>query len=538
MQTVFAIGRWMPIHLGHKQFLVNLARKYDRLVIGIGSCYENGTPRNCIPAVEREKLLRKIMKKENISNVIIIPVQDRGSFDEWFADIIRICEKYSVTHFCTGNKEDILNVMKEKGLKLDAKLINPEEDGDFPYHATDIRNAIINGELERLDTMIPSEIKDMVLNQIKREIIMASRGMGQEFVPGRQTVDVVFVVKNRSNGKNYVLVGKRSDEKIDFPGVWAIPGCGICEFESPVDAASRCLLEETGISFDITDNSVEPADVVITSLGSVAAGLDFIGIYASHDERINGSRGGGSQCFGIHIEEDIEKVRSVLNSMRDMTELEFVDVDEIHKMTLAFDQKRMVFDALCRFNIAFDNGELIEMFDVVGNSCGQGVPRSKAHEDGILHGAAHTYIYKRDDGDLYILLQRRSLNKDSFPGRLDTSSAGHVEYGADFSGTAVKELKEELGIVVGEEELVLLFDQIISSKNVFHGKDFIDNEFNRIYALERDVDIAKLSFQASEVSEALWMSAEGILAELDRPESELCMNKAEMRRVISILSEN
>ena len=31
---------WMPIHLGHKRFLVDPARRYDKLVVGIGSCHD------------------------------------------------------------------------------------------------------------------------------------------------------------------------------------------------------------------------------------------------------------------------------------------------------------------------------------------------------------------------------------------------------------------------------------------------------------------------------------------------------------------
>ena len=109
-KIVFAIGRWMPIHLGHKNFLVKLAREYDRLIIGIGSCYENGTPRNCIPAAEREKLLRKVLETEGIpaSRVRIVPIRDRETFEEWIDDVVRVCRRYHVTHFCTGNKEDIL----------------------------------------------------------------------------------------------------------------------------------------------------------------------------------------------------------------------------------------------------------------------------------------------------------------------------------------------------------------------------------------------------------------------------------------------
>lgn len=38
--------------------------------------------------------------------------------------------------------------MEEKNPELKAELINPEDSSDFPYHATDIRNAILKGESE------------------------------------------------------------------------------------------------------------------------------------------------------------------------------------------------------------------------------------------------------------------------------------------------------------------------------------------------------------------------------------------------------
>ena len=43
-----------------------------------------------------------------------------------------------------------LDVMREKGLQMDLELINPEDTSNFPYHATDIRNAILNKEFEKL----------------------------------------------------------------------------------------------------------------------------------------------------------------------------------------------------------------------------------------------------------------------------------------------------------------------------------------------------------------------------------------------------
>ena len=57
--VVAVIGRWMPIHNGHKAFLVKFAKECSKVVVMIGSAYTNGTQRYCIPATEREKLLRK-----------------------------------------------------------------------------------------------------------------------------------------------------------------------------------------------------------------------------------------------------------------------------------------------------------------------------------------------------------------------------------------------------------------------------------------------------------------------------------------------
>ncbi len=535
--TVLAIGRWMPIHLGHKKFLINLARTYDRLVIGIGSCYENGTPRNCIPAIEREKLLRRIFKKEGIDNVIIVPVQDRVTFEEWFSDVISLCEKFSVTHFCTGNKEDILNVMREKNLSLNAEMINPEDTSDFPYHATDIRNAILEGRTDCLDEMIPSEIKDIVLSQIAKEIKYASMGMGQEFVPGRQTVDMVFIVKDEEKKKNYLLIGKRNKEKIDFPNTWAIPGGGINEFESPADACVRCFFAESGIRISIDDNSCEPCQVTVESIDNMKAGMYFTGIYASEDTRINGTRGGGSQCFAVAINGSTDKISEILNSTHDLEFLTFIDVNEIYKTDFAYDQKRMVYNALNQLGIAYDIGELLQAYDEKGIISGEGVLRSVAHRDGILHAASHTYIYKWENDELLLLLQRRSLNKDSYPGCLDTSSAGHVEFGSDFPETAQKELFEELGIEIDTDSLTELFVQTVNNSSVFHDNVFIDKEINHIYALNMDCDPSLLSFQPSEVSEAVWMKADDILRRLEANDSELCLDKNEAAKVIDILTK-
>lgn len=536
--TVFAIGRWMPIHLGHKEFLIKLSKTYDRLVIGIGSCYENGTLRNCIPAIEREKLLRKILKTEGIHNAIIIPIEDRETFEEWIKDVCRVCERYNVTHFCTGNKEDILDVLTTKGITLNVTMINPEETSSFPFHATDIRNAILNGESDKLDAMLPAEIKPMVLEQISREILRASRGEGQFFIPGRQTVDLIFAVNNIADNQNYVLIGKRRHDKRDFPNMHAIPGTAIEEFESPIIAAIRGFDKETGIGIKLLDNSEEPAKIEIETLDKLPASLHFTGIYASHDSAINGTQGGGSQCFAVYIKGDIHDIQKHLKPLSDLTELYFINVNGLHKIKLAYDQKRMVFDTLTRLAIPWDNGEELAIVDDKGNISEEGVQRSVAHRDGIRHAASHVFIYKRIDNTLWFLLQRRSRCKDSFPGCLDMSSGGHVEKGSDFLLTAQRELGEELGLTVATNDLTPLFSQVVDYTEEFHGTTFIDKEINTVYAMEMAIDPNTLSVQEKEVAEVVWLSENEILDKIKKADPELCLNPEEFSKVLSALKHS
>lgn len=256
-------------------------------------------------------------------------------------------------------------------------MINPEETSDFPYHATDIRNAILNNKVELLDSMVPSEIKSEVLGQIAKEIKMASEGKGQEFIPGRQTVDLIFIVNDEEKTKKYLLIGKRNESKIDFPGVWAIPGGGILEFESSIDAAVRCFEAETGIEIHLDDNSREPAKITVRNLGDLQSQLYFTGIYSSHDERINGTRGGGSQCFAVVIDGSVDEIKRHLHSVHDMDELKFIELDAIHGVELAFDQKRMVCDALDKLALPYDNGELLQVYDEDGSPTNEGVVTAK-----------------------------------------------------------------------------------------------------------------------------------------------------------------
>lgn len=67
--------------------------------------------------------------------------------------------------------------------------------------------------------------------------------------------------------------------------------------------------------------------------------------------------------------------------------------------------------------------------------------RNLVHQDGDYHRAVHVWIYAESTGEL--LLQKRSDNKDSWPGQWDISSAGHISAGDTSLDTAQYASPEE-----------------------------------------------------------------------------------------------
>lgn len=157
----------------------------------------------------------------------------------------------------------------------------------------------------------------------------------------------------------------------------------------------------------------------------------------------------------------------------------------------------------------------MEYFDIVdeaGEPTGITVSREEAHEKGILHRTAHVWIVKQSNGKTEILLQKRSDEKDSFPGMYDTSSAGHISAGEEPLPSALRELQEELGVIAAPEELAYAGTFRIQYEKVFHDRLFRDNEVTKVYVYVKPVD--RFTLQESEVSEVRWFDLDEVWNEI------------------------
>ena len=95
--------------------------------------------------------------------------------------------------------------------------------------------------------------------------------------------------------------------------------------------------------------------------------------------------------------------------------------------------------------------EILDIVDDNGIPTGKTVERKTAHREGIQHRTAHLWIARKKGGNIELLLQKRCMEKDSFPGCYDISSAGHIPAGMDYVPSALRELREELGVTAKEE---------------------------------------------------------------------------------------
>ncbi|MEM8868039.1 MAG: NUDIX domain-containing protein [Verrucomicrobiota bacterium] len=89
--------------------------------------------------------------------------------------------------------------------------------------------------------------------------------------------------------------------------------------------------------------------------------------------------------------------------------------------------------------------QFIEPFDVVdaNDEVVRVEERSVVHQEGLMHRAVHVFVFNAA-GQLY--LQRRSMNKDTAPGKWVSSCSGHVDSGEDYDTAARRELGEEIGL--------------------------------------------------------------------------------------------
>ena len=128
--------------------------------------------------------------------------------------------------------------------------------------------------------------------------------------------------------------------------------------------------------------------------------------------------------------------------------------------------------------------------------------RSNAHKNQVLHRAIGVIIKK----DNKIFVQKRSQNKDVFPGFYEASLSGHVSKDETYKTTALRELKEELGLNIKKSKLVFLGKKLIKTKK--------DNHFMTFYLLK--ISKQKIKIDNKEVAKGMFVSKTELLQSIKK----------------------
>ena len=179
--------------------------------------------------------------------------------------------------------------------------------------------------------------------------------------------------------------------------------------------------------------------------------------------------------------------------------------------------------------------EYLDICGEDGQPTGEVVSRELAHRCGILHRTAHVWVVREKEGRQQVLLQKRSRTKESFPGLYDTSSAGHIPAGEEPLPSALRELREELGIFACPEQLHHAGGFRIQYEKVFHGRLFRDNEVTTVYVYREPVALEKLRLEPEEVEEVRWFDLQEVAREIRCSRERFCVPAEGLQVLIRFL---
>ncbi len=155
--------------------------------------------------------------------------------------------------------------------------------------------------------------------------------------------------------------------------------------------------------------------------------------------------------------------------------------------------------------------ELIDVINTLGKPTGNVVLKSEAHKLGLYHASVHIWFYTKNKE---ILLQKRADNKDTFPGLWDVSVAGHVGAGESPENSAIREIEEEIGILISKNDLKFVgtyLSEKIPKPNLY------DNELHYVYLSQLTTPVESLTLQKDEVSDVIMIDINAFISTLKDP---------------------
>ena len=175
--------------------------------------------------------------------------------------------------------------------------------------------------------------------------------------------------------------------------------------------------------------------------------------------------------------------------------------------------------------------ELLDIVDEENNLTGKVEDREIIHKKGLWHREVGICIMNEEGK---VLIQKRSADKKQAPNKWGMT-AGHVDSGEEPVKVAVREVFEEIGLELKEDEMEFLF---VIKKSKKLSETQYNNNFQYIYFARSNKKIEEYVIQEEELSEVKYISVEELENVIKNKDERYTFSKSEYFEVLmKILKE-
>lgn len=139
-KSVLFIGRFQPFHRGHLSVLEDAFKKFDFVIVGIGSSDKFRTLENPFTVGERHAMVKHTLEELKVkpNHYKVVPIPDIDDDANWVQHVIKTCPNFEIV--ISGNSK-VTELFKRDSKK---KVLAPKM--KYRISSTNVREAISKGE--------------------------------------------------------------------------------------------------------------------------------------------------------------------------------------------------------------------------------------------------------------------------------------------------------------------------------------------------------------------------------------------------------
>jgi nicotinamide-nucleotide adenylyltransferase len=173
------VGRFQPLHDGHRRVLETVSESVDELLVGVGSAGRSHSVDNPYTGGERVEMVLRTAEAADVTGPVHpIPLRDVDRNAVWVSHVRSLCPDFSVVY---SHNPLVVRLFREAGVSVDAFPTYERE----RYEGTRIRRRMLDGDSWR--ELVPDPVASVVedvdgVERIRR--IDREDAAGVDRVPG------------------------------------------------------------------------------------------------------------------------------------------------------------------------------------------------------------------------------------------------------------------------------------------------------------------------------------------------------------------